>query len=895
MERERTRVKLVIVESPAKAKTIGRFLGPEYRVEASYGHIRDLPRSASETPRRIRDKPWGRLAVDTEGGFRPVYIVPRESQKYVRDLKRNVAKADEVLLATDEDREGESISWHLLQVLKPKVPVKRIAFHEITRAAIDAALADPRAVDQRLVQAQEARRVLDRLYGYTLSPVLWKKVRTKLSAGRVQSVALRLIVDREDERRRFKVSEYWRVRATLAGSSGEFTATLVSVGAKPVATGRDFDSSTGERIPSSRALALGAQTASTIAEAALDATPWFVADVQRKSSRQQPAPPFTTSTLQQAASGRLRMSPKRTMLIAQRLYEGVDLGGGDREGLITYMRTDSVTLSGKALAEAGRYIDRVFGSDYYGGPRRYRTRSKVAQEAHEGIRPTEIGRTPESLTRFLGKDELALYRLIWRRTVASQMADARVDRTRVDLLARMEGTDHTFRASGSVLRFPGFLKVYGDKRKDQLLPRLEVGDRIHAETDSEPHSADTPEPEAVSVVVRAVEPERRETRPPSRYSEASLVRKLEEEGIGRPSTYTPTITTIQDRDYVRKRSGTLVPTYTGMAVNQLLKEHFQKYVDVGFTARMEDALDDIAAGEADARGFLEAFYRGEGDDPGLARKIEETLPEIDYPAIPIGVDPHTGQSIRIRIGRNSAYAERQGGGTVRRATIPDDLLIDELTVDRATELLETPAGSAEPIGTDPDTGSPVYVKVGRYGPYVQRGESRGSAKPHWVGLPGGVEPSDVTLEYALRLLSLPRLLGRDPSSGEEVKAGLGRYGPYVQRAREYRSLESLEQAFEIGLDDALALLAREKTGRRRTRRVLKSVGTHPETGSPIELLEGRYGPYVTDGSVNASIPKGRDPLTTSFEEAMELLAGASARRKQRRPRARARRAGVADK
>ena len=875
-------MKLVIVESPAKAKTIGRFLGPEYRVEASYGHIRDLPRSAGETPKRIRDKPWGRLAVDTDGGFRPVYIVPRESQKYVRELKRTLANADEVLLATDEDREGESISWHLVQVLKPRVPVKRIAFHEITRAAIEAALADPREVDQRLVQAQEARRVLDRLYGYTLSPVLWKKVRTRLSAGRVQSVALRLIVDREEERRRFRVSEYWRVRATLAGGGEEFQATLARVGARPVATGRDFDSSTGKPIPSRRALALGEEAASAIARAALAAAPWSVADVQRKSKRQRPAPPFTTSTLQQAASSRLRMSPKRTMLLAQRLYEGVDLGGGNREGLITYMRTDSVTLSNKALGDAGRYIERVFGSDYYGGPRRYRTRSKVAQEAHEGIRPTEIGRTPASMKRFLGKDGLALYRLIWERTVASQMADARVDRTTIDLLARTEDGDLTFRASGSVLRFPGFLKVYGDRRKDQLLPNLEVGDNVRSERDQASLAADAKRSEAAPAVLRAVETERRETKPPPRYSEASLVRKLEEEGIGRPSTYTPTITTIQERDYVRKRGGALIPTYTGMAVNQLLNKHFQKYVDIGFTARMEDALDDIAAGDADARGFLEAFYRGEGDDPGLARKIEETLPSIDYPAIPIGVDPQTGRPIRIRIGRNSAYAERQDGKTVRRATIPDELLIDELTVDRATELLETPAGSAEPIGTDPDTGLPVFVKLGRYGPYVQSGDSRGSAKPRWIGLPKGVDPSDVTLEYALRLLSLPRLLGRDPSSGEEVTASLGRYGPYVQRAREYRSLDSLEQAFEIGLDEALALLARAKPGRRRTRRVLKSVGAHPDTGSPIELLEGRYGPYVTDGSVNASVPKGRDPLTTSLEEAVELLAGAKARRKNRR-------------
>ena len=879
-------MKLVIVESPAKAKTIGRFLGPGYRVEASFGHIRDLPRSASETPKAIRDKPWSRLAVDTEGSFRPVYIVPQESRKYVGQLRKILAQADEILLATDEDREGESISWHLLEVLKPNVPVRRIAFHEITRSAIEAALANPREVNDRLVQAQEARRVLDRLYGYTLSPVLWKKVRTKLSAGRVQSVALRLIVDREEERRRFKVSEYWRAKATLSGAGEEFSAILASVGGNTVAASRHFDSTTGELLPTTRAVALGAEEASAIAEAALAAVPWSVVDVQRKSSRQRPGPPFTTSSLQQAASSRLRMSPKRTMLVAQRLYEGIDLGGGDREGLITYMRTDSVTLSNKALGDVGRYIERAFGGDYYQGPRRYRTTSKVAQEAHEGIRPTEIAHTPASLARFLREDELALYRLIWNRTVASQMADAKVDRTTINLLVRIDNVDHTFRASGSVLRFPGFIKVYGDKRKDELLPHLEVGDRIYAAAGPVQDNAPVREPDAAPVVLRAVKPERRETRPPPRYSEASLVKKLEEAGIGRPSTYTPTISTIQERDYVRKRSGSLVPTYTGMAVNQLLSTHFQNYVDIGFTARMEDALDDIAAGEADARGFLEAFYHGKGENPGLARKIEETLPAIDYPVVPIGVDPETGQAIRIKIGRNSAYAERGEGDTVQRATIPDDLLIDELTIERAAELLDTPTGAETPIGMDPDTGSPVYVKVGRYGPYVQLGDARGAAKPQWIGLPKGVDPLEVTLEYALRLLSLPRVLGKDPSSGQEVRASLGRYGPFVQRARDYRSLESLEQAFEITLDEALMLLAREKPGRRGARKVLKSVGTHPETGARIELLEGRYGPYVTDGNVNASIPKGKDPLTTSIEEAAELLAGASARKKGNRPRGR---------
>lgn len=880
-------MKLVIVESPAKAKTIGRFLGPEYRVEASYGHIRDLPRSADQTPPAIRDKPWGRLAVDTEGSFTPFYIVPPESRRHVRRLRKIVAEADEVLLATDEDREGESISWHLLKVLKPSVPVRRIAFHEITRSAIDAALANPGEVNGQLVQAQEARRVLDRLYGYTLSPVLWKKVRTKLSAGRVQSVALRLIVDREEERRRFSVSEYWRVNATLSGAGEAFSAILVTVGRKPVATSRSFDSTTGKLLPSTRALVLRGEEASSIATAALAATPWSVTGVQRKSSRQRPGPPFTTSTLQQAASSRLRMSPKRTMQVAQRLYEGIDLGGGNREGLITYMRTDSVTLSNEALGDVGRYVERAFGSDYYQGPRRYRTKAKAAQEAHEGIRPTKTAQSPDQVARFLRKDELALYRLIWNRAVASQMTDAKVDRTTIDLLVRIGDVDHTFRAKGSVLRFPGFLKVYGDKRKDQLLPHLEAGDRIYAAAEAAPKDAER-ESGAVPVVLHAVEPERRETKPPPRYSEASLVKRLEKEGIGRPSTYTPTISTIQERDYVRKRRGSLVPTYTGMAVNQLLSTHFEKYVDLRFTARMEDALDDIAVGEADKRGFLEAFYRGEGETPGLVGKVEKTLPAIEYPAVPIGVDPETGQTIRIKIGRHSAYAERGEGRNVQRATIPDDLLIDELTVERVVELLDAPVPAETPLGMDPTTGLPVYVKVGRYGPYAQLGDAREVKKPRRIRLPEGVNPADVALDYALRLLRLPRVLGKDPSSGQEIRASLGRYGPYVQRARDYRSLESLEQAFRITLDEALVLLNIEKPRRRRNRKVLMSLGTHPETGAPIELIDGRYGPYVTDDSVNASIPRSKDPLTMSLEEAVELLAEAAARRKTRRPRARRR-------
>ena len=878
-------VKLVIVESPAKAKTIERFLGPEYRVAASYGHIRDLPRSAREIPAALRDKPWGRLAVDTADGFRPVYIVPEESRRYVRELNKLLKGADEVLLATDEDREGESISWHLVEVLKPRVPVRRIAFHEITRAAIREALANPRRVNRRLVQAQEARRVLDRLFGYSLSPVLWKKVRTKLSAGRVQSVALRLVVDREEERLRFRVSEYWRARASLAAGDLEFAAVLTRIGGRRIAAARDFDSVTGRPLESSRALGLDGKAAEEIASGAMGAVPWRVDTVDRKSTRQRPAPPFTTSTLQQAASRRLRMTPRQTMRVAQRLYEGIDLGGGDREGLITYMRTDSVTLSEKALGEAGGYIRRAFGDDYHQGPRRYRTKSKLAQEAHEAIRPTRIARTPQSVERLLDKQELALYRLIWNRTVASQMADARVDRTTVDLVARIGEVDHTFRSSGSVLRFPGFLKVYGDTRKDQLLPPLAEGDEIHAEGRSGPPNTGHAQADAAPpTVLRSVEPERRETRPPPRYTEASLVRKLEEEGIGRPSTYTPTISRIQDRDYVRKREGALVPTYVGLAVTRLLRDHFGKYIDLGFTARMEDALDDIATGEVESRRFLDSFYNGEGDRPGLDREIEHALPGIDFPAVPLGTDPENGKDIRVRIGRNSVFAERGEGDDRDTATIPDELLIDELTVERARELFNSRSHTGEPIGTDPGTGLPVFVRVGQYGPYVQLGAvQKGGEKPRWVGLPKGMEASEVTLEYALKLLSLPRTLGKDPGSGEEIRVGLGRYGPYVARGREFRSLKSPDEMFTVTLDEALVLLAQEKKRSRRGPEALKVVGTHPDTGAEIRLLKGRYGPYVTDGEVNASIPKGRDPMGTTVEEALELMARA-AERKKTRPR-----------
>ena len=876
-------MKLVIVESPAKARTIERFLGAGFSVAASYGHVRDLPRSAREVPGAVREKAWSSLGVDTENGFKPVYVVPAEAKKHLSELSRLLRNADEVLLATDEDREGEAISWHLVEVLKPRVPVRRVAFHEITSRAVREAIAAPREMNLRLVRAQETRRVLDRLYGYSLSPVLWRKVRTKLSAGRVQSVALRLIVDREEARMRFKAAEYWRVRAALAAGDLEFAAVLRGVDGRRIATSKDFDPDTGRLKAGSRARVLSKEDAERIASGALAAVPWRVGVVERKSSRQRPAPPFTTSTLQQAASRRLRMSPRRTMRAAQRLYEGMDLGVVEREGLITYMRTDSVTLSQKALSEAADYIRKSFGPEYHDGARRYRTKSKVAQEAHEAIRPTRIARSPESVASLLGDDELAVYRLVWSRAVASQMADARIDRASVELVATFAGADHAFHSSGSTMRFPGFLKVYGDRRKDQLLPPLEKGDEVHREGNG--RGAPAKGRRTPGAVLRGAEPESGETKPPPRYTEASLVKKLEEEGIGRPSTYTPTISTIQDRDYVRKRAGALVPTYVGMAVTHLLRDHFGQYVDIGFTARMEDSLDGIARGEKDSRRFLDVFFNGEKDRPGLQNKIQDALPGIAFPSVSLGADPESGERISVRIGRNSVYAERGEGERRARATVPDDVLIDELTVERASELLASRERGEESLGTDPETGKSVLLRSGPYGPYIQLGQP---PKPKRVSVPKGVDPSSVDLEYALKLLSLPRLVGLDPESGDEVRVGLGRYGPYAVSAGKYCSLASPEQLFTLTLEEALARLADAKRkGRRGT--VLASLGEHPDTGGAVVVRKGRYGPYVTDGKVNASVPKGRDPAGVTLSEAVEMLAKSVERRKKGSGGARGRR------
>ncbi len=853
-------MKLVIVESPAKARTISRFLGDEYTVASSYGHIRDLPGSAKEIPAKYKNEPWRRYGVNLDDGYQPIYVISTDSKKQVAELKKLLKNADEVLLATDEDREGEAISWHLLEVLNPKVPVHRITFHEITRSAINEALDNPREVDMKLVRAQESRRILDRLYGYSLSPVLWKKVRTKLSAGRVQSVAVRLVVEKEEERQRFHVAKYCDIVADMTSGDLVFTAHLMEIDGIKLAGGKDFDPDTGELKNPDRRIHLAHDLAAQLAKDAQKTLPWRVATVIRKETTQRPSPPFITSTLQQAASGRLKMSPQRVMRIAQRLYEGV---GAVRDGLITYMRTDSLTLSTKSLAEIENHIRDNFGSEYTTGPRRYKTKAKGAQEAHEAIRPTHVERTPESVADRLDSEELAVYRLIWNRAVASQMADAKLDKTSIDIEAMAADRSLTFRVNGSVVRFPGFLKVYGDKGKDTLLPELTEGRTIGGDGQQNVPPVD----------IGNVEPLLHETQPPARFTEASLIKKLEEEGIGRPSTYASVISTIQSREYVVSKSGALLPSYTGIAVTHLLKEHFNKYVDLKFTARMEEELDLIASGEVDWIQFLDCFFRGCKGETGLEQDIDAEMSKIEFPRIKVGNDPESGHPIVLRIGRNYVSVHVEGLDD-RRATLPADLLIDELNPDKALDLIVQRDKSREPIGRHPETGQNIYALTGPFGPYLQLGEQEGDKKPKRISLGKKTDPTTIDLAYALRLLSLPREIGVDPETGKPVRAGLGRFGPYVERERIFASVQTVDTLFTITLDEAL-----ERIKNKNKRTVLRDLGKHPESGEPLAICKGRYGPYVTDGKLNGNIGRDRDPEDVTVEEAVSLLKAAAMRKK----------------
>lgn len=860
-------MKLIIVESPAKARTITRFLDKEYTVTSSYGHIRDLPGSAKEIPAKYKKESWARLGVNPDDDYKPIYVVSADSKKQVAELKKLMKKADEILLATDEDREGEAISWHLLEVLDPKVPIHRITFHEITKDAIKAALESPREIDMHLVRAQESRRILDRLYGYSLSPVLWKKVRTKLSAGRVQSVAVRLVVEKEEERQAFHVAKYCDIEAELQSGDMEFTARLTTINKVKIAGGKDFDPDTGDLVKADQRVHLDDATAEKFASASQAGLPWQVSSVTYKESTQRPSPPFTTSTLQQAASGRLNMTPQRVMRVAQRLYEGV---GGFSEGLITYMRTDSFTLSEKSLAETATMIGKTFGADYTDGPRRYKTKAKGAQEAHEAIRPTDVNRTPDAVAGRMDGDELAVYRLIWNRTVASQMTNAKLDKTAVDIISNLsiDGQNHEliYRANGSVVRFPGFLKVYGDKGKDTLLPDLTDGLKI-----GDPSGSTEPKVDVTAVVASA-----HETQPPARFTEASLIKKLEDEGIGRPSTYAAVIGTIQSREYVVKKGGALLPSYIGIAVTHLLREHFNRYVDLKFTARMEEELDRIASGDADWVTFLDQFFRGTSDQPGLEQDIANELEHIAFPRIKVGEDPETGRPIVLRIGRTYTSVHIEGDDD-RRATLPVDLLVDELTPEKALELIVQRDKSREPIGVHPETGQNIYALTGPFGPYLQLGEQEGDKKPKRISLGKKTDPTTIDMPYALKLLSLPREIGIDPETDKPVRAGLGRFGPYVERARVFASVETVDTLFTINLADAL-----ERIKNKNKKTVLKDLGTHPETGEPLAVYKGRYGPYVTSGKINATIGRDRDPEDVTVDDALMLLKSAAERAKTKK-------------
>ncbi|MEU4681075.1 type I DNA topoisomerase [Micromonospora sp. NPDC023737] len=867
--------RLVIVESPAKAKTISGYLGPGYVVEASFGHVRDLPRNAADVPAKYKGEPWARLGVDVDNGFHALYVVSADRKQQISKLTKLAKEVDEILLATDEDREGEAIAWHLVETLKPKVPVKRMVFHEITKPAIQAAVANPREIDRDLVDAQEARRILDRLYGYEVSPVLWKKVMPKLSAGRVQSVATRIVVERERQRMAFRTAEYWDILATLAvANAGEgprtFHATLIALNGDRVAAGKDFEPTTGRVKPGAGVVHLDESGARGLAARLAD-RPFTVTRVEEKPYRRRPYAPFITSTLQQEGARKLRFSSQQTMRVAQRLYEN---------GYITYMRTDSVNLSETAISAARRQIVELYGErSVPPEPRRYTGKVKNAQEAHEAIRPAgDNFRTPGEVAKELSADEFKLYELIWRRTIASQMTDAIGSSVSVRIRALSStGEEADFGATGKTITDPGFLRAYVESSDDENAEAEDAERRLPTLVKDQPLTAEE------------LAAQGHHTQPPARYTEASLVKALEELGIGRPSTYASIMQTIQDRGYVSKRGQAMIPSFLAFAVIGLMERHYPRLIDYDFTASMENELDEIAGGDHAAVDFLTSFYfgstNGTGDQAiahagGLKKLVTENLSEIDarsVNSIPLFADDE-GREVVVRVGRYGPYLERrvpgeeavppaegeEGAAHGDRAPIPEGLAPDELTPEKVHELF-LGGGGERKLGDDPATGEPILLKAGRFGPYVASGERKSS-------LLRSQSPDSLTFEQALQLLSLPRLIGADPE-GNEVFANNGRYGPYVKRGDEFRSLDSEDKMFTVTLDEALALLAAPKTRQRRAAAPpLRELGADPATDKPLVIKDGRFGPYVTDGETNASLRRGQTPEALTIEEASEMLA-----------------------
>jgi DNA topoisomerase I len=845
---------LVIVESPTKARTIRNYLPSSYRVEASMGHVRDLPQSTSDVPATITDKKVRELGVNVAADFEPIYLVPKDKTKVVKTLKDALKDADELILATDEDREGESISWHLLQVLKPKVPIKRMVFHEITEEAIQEAITNCRAVDERLVRAQETRRILDRLVGYTLSPLLWKKIAYGLSAGRVQSVAVRLLVNRERQRRAFRKGAYWDLKAMLAvetntdskAKTEEFEAKLVTLAGQRLATGADFDESTGQ-VAAGRNVVLLSEEQARALQARLESREWTVTNQEERPVTRKPSPPFTTSTLQQEANRKLGLSARDTMRVAQSLYE---------QGYITYMRTDSVHLSQQAIAAARSCVEDLYGANYLSPqPRQYTTKSKGAQEAHEAIRPSgSTFRTPQH-TGLTGR-EFQLYDLIWKRTMATQMADAR--QTQITVQIQVE--DAGFRASGKRIDFPGFFRAYVEgsddpnaaiEDRDIILPPMQVGD----------HPA-----------CRELDAVGHETQPPARFTEASLVKMLESEGIGRPSTYASIISTVIDKGYAQQISNALIPTFTAFAVTDLLEKHFPEIVDTRFTSKMEQTLDDIADGDIDWLPYLKEFYLG---NSGLETQVKEREDHIDpKEARTIHLDD---LSAKIRISRTGAYIESENGNV----NLPKDLPPADLDPEQIEKLLKGPSK----IGLHPETGEPIYVKLGPYGPYIQLGDkTEDNPKPKNVSLPKGLKMEDVTLEQALGLLALPRTLGVHPDTGRKIQASIGPFGPYIMHdlgkgedgkpKKDYRSLKAADDVTTITFERALEIFAEPKAvrGKRGAAKPIRELGAHPSDGEPVNIYDGPYGPYLKHGKVNASLPEGQTTEAITMDVAVAALA-----------------------
>lgn len=839
---------LVIVESPTKAKTITKFLGKDYEVTASYGHIRDLPNNASEIPTKLKKEPWAKMGVNIENNFEPLYIIPPKKKDQVKKLKDAISKASSLLLATDEDREGESISWHLLDTLAPKIPVKRLVFHEITKEAIQKSLDTARDIDMNLVRAQETRRLVDRLFGYEVSPILWKKIAPKLSAGRVQSVTIRLLVERERERIAFRSAEYWDIKAKcLKDATKEaFEAELTHVDGSRIASGKDFDPLTGKLKSSDKVKLLLEKEVKELAKK-LEKTIATVDNVDEKPYTTTPPAPFVTSSLQQEANRKLRFSAQRTMSTAQQLYEN---------GFITYMRTDSTTLSTEALTAARNFISSEYGKDYLPDQARvYATKVKNAQEAHEAIRPAGSSFTPpEEVRKALGDEAFKLYDMIWKRTVASQMENAKGTYISITLKA----DNAQFRSSGKTITFPGFLRAYVEGSddpeaeladKEKILPKLSTGDKISfSELESLVHN----------------------TLPPARYTEGSLIRELEKRGIGRPSTWASVVETVISRQYVFKKGTALVPSFTAMAVVNMLEKHFQILLDYDFTARLEDDLDAISRGEHENIAYLKSFYFGNGH-PGLkdlVTKGETGIDPRDVCGIPLGKDD-SGTDVEVRVGR---YGPFVSNGT-QRASVPENLAPDEVTLEKAVDLLLTAEKGPESIGTH-ESGLPMYLKVGRYGPYIQLGESDVENKPKMASLLPGMSLEEVTPEVATKLLSMPRELGTHPELGDKVLSKIGPYGPYVECGKERRTIPAGSVSpLEITLEEALHLLSQPKTRGRGSAAAsaLKELGLDPVSGNKVELKSGRYGPYITNGVVNASVPKGVDPMNYPLQDALDLL------------------------